>query len=76
MAMSDTSLAPNLVPDTNAAPTPRLTGDLVAYLVALVLIVALAVNTVLFGLPGLAMTALALVPVCYGLLILLSLGRH
>ncbi|SNS04446.1 hypothetical protein [Antarctobacter heliothermus] len=53
----------------------QMSGEKVFYLVALVLVVIGAAMTLLFGLPGLAMTALALVPVVYALLILLSVGK-
>lgn len=51
------------------------TGTLVAYAIALLLIVALAGATVLFGLPGLAMVALTLVPVVYIVLLILTFGK-
>jgi hypothetical protein len=63
------------------APTaPRftpldLTGEQVAYLIAAALVATGASMTVLFGLPGLAMTALALVPVVYVVLLLITVGK-
>ncbi|WP_323771427.1 hypothetical protein [Antarctobacter sp.] len=56
------------------AKTP-LSGEKMFYLIALVLVAVGAGMTLLFGLPGLAMTALALVPVIYVLLIAISVGK-
>lgn len=53
----------------------QLSGEKLFYLIALALVVIGAAMTLLFGLPGLAMTALALVPVVYALLILISVGK-
>ena len=46
-----------------------------AYLLALVLVAILASNTALFGLVGLAMTGLALVPVMFVVLLTIMIGR-
>lgn len=56
-------------------PKNPLTGEQVFYLIALALVAVGAGMTMLFGLPGLAMTALALVPVMYVLLIVISVGK-
>lgn len=57
------------------AANTKMSGEKVFFLVALVLVVIGAAMTLLFGLPGLAMTALALVPAVYVLLIVLSVGK-
>ncbi len=45
-----------------------------AYLIALALVALLAVNTALFGLAGLSMTAVALVPVIFITLLIIMVG--
>lgn len=45
-----------------------------AYLIAVVLLGLLAVNTLVFGLPGLALTALVLVPVVFVVLLIITVG--
>ncbi|MBV7393810.1 hypothetical protein [Mameliella sediminis] len=60
---------------TDTAPKQALSGEQTFFLIALVLVALGAGMTILFGLPGLAMTALALVPVAYALLILISVGK-
>lgn len=45
-----------------------------AYVIAAALLGLLAVNTLVFGLPGLAMTALVLVPVVYIVLLIIMVG--
>ncbi|MGP6085784.1 hypothetical protein [Antarctobacter jejuensis] len=65
-------------PEATAAtqlPKAGLSDEKLAYLIAVLLVVFGAAMTVLFGLPGLAMTALALVPVMYVVLILISVGK-
>jgi hypothetical protein len=53
----------------------RLSDEAIAFL-GVVLFLAVAVSaTLTWGLPGLAMTALATVPVIYAILILLSVGK-
>lgn len=52
-----------------------LSSTAVFYLIALVIVALFALNTLLFGLPGLAMTALAAVPVIYGILMLITVGK-
>ncbi|WP_167647464.1 hypothetical protein [Mameliella alba] len=64
--------------ETTAAqdmPRKAISPEQVAYLIAALLVGAGAAMTALFGLPGLAMTALALVPVVYVVLILISVGK-
>lgn len=62
---------------TEHAPAPATTEpyEKFAYLIAALVVALGGAMTLLFGLPGLAMTALALVPVMYILLILLSVGK-
>ncbi|PYG30011.1 hypothetical protein [Pelagimonas varians] len=45
-----------------------------AYLIAAALLGLLAVNTLVFGLAGLAMTALVLVPVVFIVLLIITVG--
>lgn len=58
-----------------AAPEEKLSDEKIAYVLALVIVALGAVLTIAFGLPGLAMTALALVPVVYATLLLLTFGK-
>lgn len=54
--------------------TTNPTHEKWAYLIAAGLLGLLAVNTLVFGLPGLAMTALVLVPVIYVVLLIIMVG--
>ena len=61
--------------DTHTATKRGLRGEAVFFLVAALLLVIAVVNTLAFGLVGLAMTALALVPVCYFMLLWITVGK-
>lgn len=61
--------------DTAAPAKTGLTATAVFYLIALLIVALLAVNTLVFGAVGLAMTALAAVPVIFGLLLLITFGK-
>ncbi|SDG57806.1 hypothetical protein [Alloyangia pacifica] len=61
--------------DTHAPATRKIRGEAVLFLVAALLLVIAAVNTVAFGLAGLSMTALALVPVCYFMILWITVGK-
>lgn len=62
-------------PTLPATRTPTLSDEAIASLVAALLVAFGGAMTLLFGLPGLAMTALALVPVMMVVLILISVGK-
>lgn len=62
-------------PDTPPHDTGRFSPDMGFLLIALALVLVGAAATMIWGLPGLAMTALAMVPVVYALLILISVGK-
>lgn len=68
--MSDATLTAPLTTETAGSSTEKW-----AYLLALVLVAVLATNTALFGLVGLSMTALALVPVMFITLLTITVGR-
>lgn len=66
------------ITETSAAHAPArepLSEERIAYLGAALLVALGAGMTALFGLPGLAMTALALVPVVYAVLLLITVGK-
>jgi hypothetical protein len=61
-----------------ATPKTRqqgLSDEAIAYLIAAALVTVGASMTTIFGLPGLAMTALTLVPVVYVVLLLITVGK-
>ncbi|MCT4608011.1 MAG: hypothetical protein N4A70_02290 [Pelagimonas sp.] len=63
-------------PSSHAEATEtKLTGTLVAFGIAALIIGLMASATLLFGLPGLSMVALALVPVIYVTLLILTFGK-
>ncbi|SMX50262.1 hypothetical protein [Maliponia aquimaris] len=55
-------------------PSP-LSGERIAYLGAALIVAFGATMTGMFGLPGLAMTALALVPVVFVVLLMITVGK-
>jgi hypothetical protein len=57
------------------ADTATSSGALVGFGIAAVLVALMAAATVTFGLPGLSMVALALVPVMYLVLLILCMGK-
>ncbi|ANT62058.1 hypothetical protein AYJ57_16600 [Salipiger sp. CCB-MM3] len=59
----------------HAPATRESRGEAVLFLVAALLLVIGAINTVAFGPVGLAMTALALVPVCYFMILWITVGK-
>ena len=64
--------APQVAASTDESPFDGAKGF---FAIAAVLVIIATAATTTFGLPGLAMTALALVPVMYVILILLSVGK-
>ncbi|MFZ7089483.1 hypothetical protein [Primorskyibacter sp. 2E233] len=60
----------------NSAPTKGiLSGDRGVYLAVALFVALVALMTFTFGLPGLAMSALATVPFIYATLILITVGK-
>jgi hypothetical protein len=68
--------AADVTPQAETATTPSkaLSGELVAFLIALVAAVLWGLSIYTFGIPGLYIPALSLVPVIYILLIVISRG--
>jgi hypothetical protein len=72
MSTDKTSVAAGSDPQSNSKVSGQST--LPIYIGLLVFVVALVASTVMFGLPGLYLPAVALVPVVFGLLLWISFG--
>ncbi|WP_136441176.1 hypothetical protein [Pacificoceanicola onchidii] len=73
MSMTDAQTAPQ---STATEKTKGfLSGDMGILLVVVLFVALVAVITATFGLPGLAMSGLAMVPVVYAVLLLLTFGK-
>ena len=58
----------------SAAPTKKISTEIMILLITLLAVVAWGASVFFFGIPGLYIPALAMVPVMYVLLIIISRG--
>jgi len=59
---------------SSAAPKKALSGEVVAFLIALVLVALWGLSIFTFGVPGLYIPAVIAVPVVYVLLLIITVG--